>query len=45
LWRRQLPPRERPKAREFHTLGIATVPALIVLATAALWVGVRAFGY
>jgi arsenical pump membrane protein len=45
LWRRQLPPRERPKAREFHTLGVATVPALIVLATAALWVGVRAFGY
>jgi arsenical pump membrane protein len=44
LWRRRLPAADRPRAREFHTLGLLTVPPLLVLATAALWVGVDVVG-
>ncbi|MGI8678897.1 MAG: SLC13 family permease [Jatrophihabitans sp.] len=44
LWRRLLPASDKPSAREFHLLGILTVPLLIVLATAGLWLGVRAIG-
>jgi arsenical pump membrane protein len=41
LWRRLLPPADKPKAAEFHLLGLLTVPLLLVLATAALWLGLR----
>lgn len=44
LWRRQLPEADKPRAREFHAFGLLTVPLLLVLATAALWVDVRLFG-
>ena len=44
LWRRQLPRDVEPSAREFHTLGLITVPVLLVLASATLWLGVRLFG-
>ena len=44
LWRRLLPEGEKPSAAQFHRLGLLTVPALIVLATTALWVGVRMIG-
>ncbi|MDQ2796225.1 MAG: SLC13 family permease [Actinomycetota bacterium] len=44
LWRRLLPASDKPKAGEFHLLGILTVPLLIVLATAALWLGVHTIG-
>jgi arsenical pump membrane protein len=44
LWRRQLPPADKPRAVQFHTLGLLTVPPLLVLATAALWAGVQLVG-
>jgi arsenical pump membrane protein len=44
LWRRQLPRQVAPSAREFHTLGLLTVPVLLVLASAVLWLGVQLFG-
>lgn len=44
LWRRLLPERDKPKAAEFHLLGLLTVPLLLVLATAALWVALRVVG-
>ncbi len=44
LWRRLLPAEHKPRAREFHTLGLLTVPALIAAATTALWLGLRLFG-
>jgi arsenical pump membrane protein len=44
LWRRMLPAAEKPRAGEFHALGLLTVPALLVLATVALWGGVRLVG-
>lgn len=44
LWRRLLPAQDKPKAVEFHRLGLLTVPVLIVLATAGLWLGVRTIG-
>jgi arsenical pump membrane protein len=44
LWRRLLPADERPAAREFHTLGLLTVPVLLVVATAALWAAVQVIG-
>jgi arsenical pump membrane protein len=45
LWRRQLPAEAKPRAGEFHAFGLATVPVLLVLATAGLWLGARGFGY
>jgi arsenical pump membrane protein len=44
LWRRQLPAAEKPRAAEFHLLGLVTVPVLLVVATAALWAAVRVIG-
>jgi arsenical pump membrane protein len=44
LWRRQLPAGDRPRAAEFHLLGLLTVPLLLVLATAALWGTVQVVG-
>lgn len=44
LWRRMLPPADKPRAGEFHALGLLTVPALIVLATVALWGGITLVG-
>jgi arsenical pump membrane protein len=44
LWRRQLPRDYKPRAREFHLLGLVSVPPLLVLATAALWLAVRVLG-
>jgi arsenical pump membrane protein len=37
LWRRILPESERPRALEFHALGLLSTPVLIVAAGAALW--------
>lgn len=44
LWRRLLPDEARPDAREFHLLGVLTVPVLLVLGTVALWAGVSVVG-
>jgi arsenical pump membrane protein len=44
LWRRQLPRQVEPSAREFHAFGLLTVPVLLVLASALLWLGVRLYG-
>ncbi|WP_375498531.1 SLC13 family permease [uncultured Jatrophihabitans sp.] len=44
LWRRLLPAAEKPNASQFHRLGLLSVPLLVVLATTALWVGVRTIG-
>jgi arsenical pump membrane protein len=41
LWRRLLPTRMRPRAAEFHLLGLLTVPLIIVGTTVALWAGYR----
>lgn len=40
LWRRRLPAAERPRAREFHALGLLTAPILAV-AVVALWASTR----
>lgn len=37
LWRRILPESERPRALEFHTLGLLSTPVLIVAVSTALW--------
>lgn len=44
LWRRQLPRDYKPRAREFHLLGLVSVPPMLVLATAGLWLGVQLIG-
>ncbi|SHG56086.1 arsenite efflux membrane protein ArsB [Jatrophihabitans endophyticus] len=44
LWRRLLPADDKPRAGEFHRLGLLTVPVLVVAATAALWVALHAVG-
>lgn len=44
LWRRLLPAESRPNAREFHLLGVLTVPVLLVLGSAALWAAVSVVG-
>lgn len=44
LWRRILPAAHKPRASEFHALGLLTVPVLLVLASAALWGGLRLVG-
>jgi arsenical pump membrane protein len=41
LWRRLLPERDRPRAAQFHLLGLLTVPALLVLASSALWAALQ----
>jgi arsenical pump membrane protein len=39
LWRRLLPVGMRPRAAEFHLLGLLTVPVIIAVTTVALWAG------
>ena len=44
LWRRLLPERDKPRAREFHAFGLATVPALLLVAVTALWLALTVIG-
>jgi arsenical pump membrane protein len=44
LWRRLLPADTKPGAGEFHLLGILTVPAIMLVATVALWGGYQLIG-
>ena len=44
LWRRLLPSADKPRAAEFHLLGIVTVPVILVLTTVALWGGYQLLG-
>ncbi|WP_269443092.1 SLC13 family permease [Jatrophihabitans cynanchi] len=44
LWRRMLPAEERPRVREFHAFGLLSVPLIVAVATAGLWLGVRLVG-
>ena len=37
LWRRLLPEDERPRAVQFHLLGVLSVPVVLVVATTLLW--------
>ncbi|MDQ1744631.1 MAG: arsenical pump rane protein [Pseudonocardiales bacterium] len=37
LWRRNLPAADRPKALEFHALGLLTTPVIVAAVTALLW--------
>jgi arsenical pump membrane protein len=37
LWRRSLPAADRPRAIEFHRLGLLTTPVLICSVTVLLW--------
>ncbi|MBV9820697.1 MAG: hypothetical protein JO144_00515, partial [Actinobacteria bacterium] len=37
LWRRMLPGDERPRAVEFHALGLLATPVMVVAVTALLW--------
>jgi arsenical pump membrane protein len=37
LWRRNLPEGQRPRALEFHALGLLSVPVIICLVTVSLW--------
>jgi arsenical pump membrane protein len=44
LWRRQLPDADRPRAAQFHRLGVLSVPLLLLVATLALWGALRVLG-
>ncbi len=44
LWRRLLPARDKPNARQFHVLGLSTVPVLLLIAVAALWAALEVIG-
>ena len=37
LWRRLLPDDERPRAVQFHLLGLLSVPVVLVVATTLMW--------
>lgn len=37
LWRRNLPEPDKPSARQFHALGAASTPVVIVVVVLALW--------
>ena len=37
LWRRSLPVADRPRALEFHTLGLLSTPVIIAAVTSVLW--------
>jgi arsenical pump membrane protein len=41
LWRRLLPAEDKPRAAEFHLLGVLTVPVLLMAATLALWASLQ----
>jgi arsenical pump membrane protein len=44
LWRRLLPAADKPRARDFHLLGVMTVPPILLVCTAALWGAVQVIG-
>ena len=44
LWRRLLPASEKPSAREFHLLGVLSVPVILVLTCLALWGSYQVLG-
>lgn len=44
LWRRLLPADAKPRAGQFHLLGIVTVPVIMAFTTVALWGGYRLIG-
>jgi arsenical pump membrane protein len=44
LWRRLLPADAKPRAGQFHVLGVATVPVIMALTTVALWGGYELIG-
>ncbi len=44
LWRRLLPDRDKPNARQFHALGLSTVPVLLLIAVAGLWLALEVIG-
>jgi arsenical pump membrane protein len=37
LWRRNLPAADKPRAREFHALGLVSTPVIVAAVTCALW--------
>jgi arsenical pump membrane protein len=37
LWRRNLPPADKPRAWTFHALGLTTTPVIIAIVTVSLW--------
>jgi arsenical pump membrane protein len=44
LWRRNLPPPDRPRAMEFHRLGLLATPVLISAVTVVLWLVAKPLG-
>jgi arsenical pump membrane protein len=44
LWRRLLPEVERPRAAQFHTLGLLSTPPVLLAATVCLWLSLRVIG-
>jgi len=44
LWRRQLPAEAKPRAKQFHAIGLISTPVILALATVALWGAVRVIG-
>jgi arsenical pump membrane protein len=44
LWRRLLPESAKPRARQFHRLGLLTVPVILGLTTLVLWGAVTTIG-
>lgn len=43
LWRRLLPARHRPRAKQFHVLSLITVPPILAGAGGLLWVALQLF--
>ncbi|MDP9118125.1 MAG: SLC13 family permease [Actinomycetota bacterium] len=44
LWRRILPPSDKPLAGEFHRFGLISTPAVVLTCTIALWAALSAIG-
>jgi len=44
LWRRQLPAEAKPRARQFHAIGLVSTPLILAAATLALWGAIRVVG-
>jgi arsenical pump membrane protein len=44
LWRRILPPEDRPRARDFHRLGVLATPVIVAATTVTLWAALRLVG-